>query len=115
MNAVDIVLIVLVALSLLMSLLATILVFAWRHTTPEISDIRTNLNALAMDQADIIDKFTHYMQRDDARAARAAKKKKKDNDDEYEEVSAAAHVALLTPAEQKNALRRQLLSRRTAA
>ena len=114
MNALDIVLIVLICLSMVMSTLSVILVFAWRHTTPEIADIRTNLNALAMDQADIIDKFTHYMQREDARSARSAKKKKNQDEDAWVEDPGAPAPVLLTLAEQKNELRRQFLSRRVA-
>ena len=112
MGAVQIVLIVLIGLSLLMSTLSVILVFAWRHTTPEIADIRTNLNALAMDQADIIDKFTHYMQREDAREARAAKKRKKHDDEAEYEMLPNGRVVPLTLAEQKNELRRSLINRK---
>jgi len=112
MSPLDIVLIVLISISLLMSVLSTILVFAWRHTTPEISDIRSQIQGISMDQAALVEKFTAFIQRSDARTARAGKKAKKNGLDPEDFVTETAPAApTLTLAEQKNALRRTLVRR----
>ncbi len=112
MGAVQIVLLVLIGLSLVMSSISVILVFAWRHTTPEISDVRKSINSLAMSQADIVDKFAHYMQREDARTARAAKKANKRDQDDWVDDLPAPVVVPLTLSEQKTELRARLLERK---
>lgn len=112
MGATEIVLIVLVALSLVMSLLSTILVFAWRHTTPEIADLRTSIIGIALDQATIVDKFTHYMQREDARNARKGKKKRDDDPEEIHEIISGATTVL---PETKDQFRARVFASKRAA
>jgi len=112
MTALQIVLIVLVSLSMLMSLLSVILVFAWRNTTPEIADLRTNLIGLALDQATIVDKFRAYMAREDARHARRGKKKR---DKELEEYPEGDHALSPAAPESKVQFRARVFAQRRAA
>ena len=105
-------LISLILLSFCFSAIACVLVFAWRNTTPEISDLRRKMIALSMTQTDITDKLTHWMARDDARHARTGKKKKKD-DDEYEEIP-FVQPAPPTIQEIKTDLRARLAARKMA-
>jgi len=115
MAALDIVLIVLICISLLFSLLATILVFAWRHTTPEIADLRSAIIGMGLDQATIVDKFTAYMQREDARHARKGKKKRDDSEEVYEIIPpAAANPAAETKDQFRTRVFAERTSRRTA-
>lgn len=119
MGALEITLLVLLCASLTLSVIAVILVFAWRKTTPEISGLRSDVTALALDQATIVDKFRAYMAREDARAARAAKKNRRRevemDEDDYEALvqggtpGSGPHS---TTAEQKNALRRRVFGNR---
>ena len=104
--------IILSSLSMAISLFVLVLVFAWRKTTPETSDLRKKYLDLSMAQTDIVDKLNKWMARDDARHARSGKKKRKVDDEEEFEVVEATPPPALTRADQKALLRARLLANR---
>lgn len=112
MGPLDLALIIVSVLALAFASIALVLVFAWRKTTPEISDLRQKFLTLSMGQTDIVDKLNHWMQRDDARHARKGKGKKHD-EDEYEEVVLTPPVPQTT-AERKAELRKRMIGGRLA-
>lgn len=112
-NAIEYATITLSLLALVLSAIACVLVFAWRKTTPEVSDLRRKFLSLSMAQTDIVDKLQHWMARDDARHARKGKKNKRDDFEEEEEV-VVVPPRPLTAAEHKAELRQRLFRRQAS-
>lgn len=85
---------------LAISFAAVSLVLHWirRAEPPDVTQVRSELNALRLDHADLLDKFTHQIKRDRVRRLRASK----ENEPSEEE-----QVDLIDPDRQKVLLRRR--------